>query len=90
MKKFLKENFWWLLLAVVTIGAIVGVAYIPDGNWARKLILSPFYIIGAITIIIGIWSIIVYLSEKNCIKQTWQGILIFLILALSIIVLAIQ
>jgi uncharacterized membrane protein HdeD (DUF308 family) len=88
VKNFFKENFWCLLLAIVAIGAIAGIAYIPDGNWARKLILSPFYIIGAITFLVGIWEIIGYLSEKNCIKQTWQGILTFLILALSIIVLA--
>lgn len=89
MKKFLTDNFWWLILAILTIGAIAGITYIPDGNWVRNLILSPFYIIGAITILVGIGEVISYLDNKNCFKQTWQGILIFIILAFSIIALAI-
>lgn len=85
MKKFFKENFWWLLLAVVTIGAVIGIAYIPDGNLARKMLLFPFYIIGAIIILMGIGEVIRYLNEKNFIKHTWQVGLIFIILVISII-----
>ena len=83
------ENFWWIILAITVIGAIVGIACIPDENWARKLILFPFYIIAGITILVGIGEVISYLDNKNCFKQTWQGILIFIILVFSIIALAI-
>ena len=91
MKRFLRENFWWLLLAIITISLLVPTFYLPDtdvGEKIEKILLFPFDVIGAVIILIGIGTIIQYFDEKNYIKHTWQGVLTFLILALSIIVLA--
>ena len=85
---FLKENWLWFILAAIGVISIVTIA-LPDEHWLKKIIQFPLYAIGAFTIFIGIGTIINFLDEKNFIKQTWQGILIFIILVLSIIVLAI-
>lgn len=80
MKRFIKENLLWLILAVITITIIIVTALIPN---TRKILLFPFYIVGAITILRGIGGIIDDL--KNHFKHTWQAALIFLILAFGII-----
>ena len=54
-----------------------------------KIILYVLSIIGAFIILIGIASIIDYLDKKNCVKHEWQVGLILLIIALSIVALAI-
>ena len=88
MKKFFKENLWWIVLAFMTIGAIIGIACIPDDNFARKVLLTPFYIIAGLTILVGMGEVIGYFQEKNYIKQTWQVVLVFIVLVFSIIALA--
>lgn len=80
MKKFFKENLFWLILATISIGIIVVTALIPN---TRNILLIPFYIVGAITILRGMGGIINDL-EKH-IKHTWQVALIFLILAFGIV-----
>jgi hypothetical protein len=89
MKKFLKENWLWLILAIVTIALFVSTFYLPDtetGERIEKMLLFPFCIIGAFTIFIGIGTIIQYCCDKF-VKHTWQALLIFLILLLSTIIL---
>ena len=54
-----------------------------------KIILYLLSIFGAFIILIGIASIIGYLDKKNCIKHEWQAGFVLLIIALSIISLAI-
>ena len=91
MRKFIKENFWWIMLVIVTFALLIPTFYLPNTETGQKIeniLLFPFCIIGAIIIIVGIFEIVGYFYEKNCIKQTWQGCFIFLILALSIIALA--
>lgn len=82
MKRFIKENLLWLILAVITITIIIVTALIPN---TRKILLFPFYIVGAITILRGIGGIIDDL--KNHIKHTWQIAFVFFVLVLSIIAL---
>jgi uncharacterized membrane protein HdeD (DUF308 family) len=89
MKNFFKENFWWLILALITLSMIVCSILLPSDNIIMKIILIPCYAIGALTIIVGVYSIIDYLDKKKFFTEYWQGCLIFLILAFSIISLAI-
>lgn len=82
MKRFLKENLFWLILIIITIAITIITILSPK---TRDILLIPFYIIGAITILRGIGGIINDL--ENHIKHTWQIAFVFFVLVLSIIAL---
>ena len=71
------ENFWWILLAIITIVAVVAIVYIPDEHWFRRLILAPFILIGTYTIFAG--GISIAQEFESYTNKTWQQILIFAI-----------
>lgn len=54
-----------------------------------NIVLSLFSIVGAFIILIGIGTIVNWLEEKNLVKHDWQVGLISIIIALSIVALAI-
>jgi uncharacterized membrane protein YkgB len=87
--KFLKENLWWIILIVLATALFVPTIFLPDsevGQTIKKILLSPFYIIGAITIIVGIGTIINYFGDKFA-KHTWQLSIVLIILVLSLLLL---
>lgn len=88
MKKFFKENWFWLIVASVTIALYLAYALMPDGSTIRKILISPFYLIGAAIILVGIGKILEYFEKEDIFTQTWHVALTFIILVLSITVLA--
>lgn len=77
MQRFFKENFWWLILIAISIVAIISVATLPNENWFRRLILSPFILVGVLTI----WGGCLAMAEQfeKYAKKDWQKTLIFAI-----------
>lgn len=82
MKKLLKENLFWFILVIITIAITILTILLPK---TRDILLIPFYIIGAITILRGIGAILNDL--ESYIKHTWKMAFVFLVLILGIIAL---
>ena len=62
MKKLLKENLFWIILALIVIVVVISdlweiILNIGNGSWFRGLIFLPFATIGIIQIIRGVFAI---------------------------------
>ena len=84
MKRFFKENFWWLILTILLTGAIVSL--ILNVFWLKKLILAPFAFLGICSAIKGFCSIVEKFVDNDI--NRLKGGLCLLTFAISIIALA--
>ena len=86
--KFLKENFWWLVLIIVAISTVPVLIYLPSEHWIRRLILAPFGVLGAYTIFLG--AIKMAEQFENSVKEYWKLSLIFVVSIFGVTILFVQ
>lgn len=85
MKDFFKENFWWLILAIMLIGAIVSPIF--NVIWIKKLFLAPFAVLGVYSAFIGFSSICDKFIEDT--DNRIKGGLLLLTFVISVIAIGI-
>lgn len=73
--KFIKDNFWWLIFAVITILVFISFFTIPNGHWLKRLILTLCGFGGVCIYFKGIFSILERFEENPI--EYWKYVLLF-------------
>ena len=86
MKKFFKENWLWMLLAIIIAAAIVSL--ILNIFWLKKLILAPFAVLGGYSALKGFFSLVEKIVDDRKANTIKAG-LVLLTYIISVIALAV-
>lgn len=84
MKKFIEENFWWIMLIVFTTATVVTMCLSTSEDWIYRVVTAPFILFGNWVIIAGGCKIVEKFEDH--ISNNWQTVLLFCVSIFSVIV----
>lgn len=83
MKNFLKENLFWIIVALVTIAVLI--VRLAVGNYLIVQIFTyPFALIGVGILLFGFLAIVDYLGKKDIVENQFQAGVCFILMAFCI------
>ncbi len=86
--KFIKENFWWLVLIIVAVSSVLVLAYLPSEHWIRRLLLAPFAVFGGYSIFLG--AVAMAEQFEKHIDADWKMVLLFITSIFGVVILFTQ
>ena len=91
MKKFLKENFWWLIFtALFTVLFLIKLLVhdIDSLSWLNYIVTFPFILIAGIVILVGGFKVAQYLFDLfECEYEFQAGSIVMVVVASLVIAL---